>query len=443
MRFHLLYTGAVHAGIRGGGGGENNNRSGRPARVPPPRTHTPICLHPDRSLRVAAMEASSSSSSSPPHQNQNQNQPNRRGTLLSRFARSLVSKNKRRYQDSSFDLDLSYITSSIIAMGFPAGDRSSGVLGLIEGFYRNHMRHVLAFLDQKHGGGRYKIYNLCSERTYDAELFDGKVASFPFDDHNCPPLRLIQAFVESAKSWLRQSADHVVAVHCKAGKSRTGLMVCCLLIYLNYASSAEEAVAYYNLRRTHDGKGLTLASQQRYLRYYELLLRSPEDLGRPNRPLLLASIRLHHTAPHLFPAVFVSDHSAERLVFSSKMLSGTSQSRWRQVDAVEAEFVLPVPVKVRGHRPARHTFSSSLLVLTRALSNCHHHPTKVEEDFKVKFKDKAGEYYLWLNTRYIKGNQVLLEARELDRYKYRHKSGLNWNLLVELNFADPEEETRR
>ncbi|WZN61915.1 tensin phosphatase [Chloropicon roscoffensis] len=354
------------------------------------------------------MEATSSSSSSPPHQNQ----PNRRGTLLSRFARSLVSKNKRRYQDSSFDLDLSYITSTIIAMGFPAGDRSSGVLGLIEGFYRNHMRHVLAFLDQKHGGGRYKIYNLCSERTYDAELFDGKVASFPFDDHNCPPLRLIQAFVESAKSWLRQSADHVVAVHCKAGKSRTGLMVCCLLIYLNYASSAEEAVAYYNLRRTHDGKGRTLASQQRYLRYYELLLRSPEDLGRPNRPLLLASIRLHHTAPHLFPAVFVSDHSAERLVFSSKMLSGTSQSRWRQVDAVEAEFVLPVPVKV-------------------------------EEDFKVKFKDKAGEYYLWLNTRYIKGNQVLLEARELDRYKYRHKSGLNWNLLVELNFADPEEETRR
>ena len=70
-------------------------------------------------------------------------------------------------------------------------------------------------------------------------------------------------------------------------------------------------------------------------------------------------------------------------------------------------------------------------------------PLQVEEDFKVKFKDKAGEYYLWLNTRYIKGNQVLLEARELDRYKYRHKSGLNWNLLVELNFADPEEETRR
>merc|ERR1711977_695059 len=123
--------------------------------------------------------------------------------------RSLVSKKKRRYKDGSFDLDLSYITEHVIAMGFPAGDKSSGMLGVIEGFYRNHMTHVTQFLDQKHSG-KYKIYNLCSERTYDVSLFDGKVASFPFDDHNCPPLRLIQSFVESAKAWLCQSMSHVV-----------------------------------------------------------------------------------------------------------------------------------------------------------------------------------------------------------------------------------------
>ena len=99
-------------------------------------------------------------------------------------------------------------------------------------------------------------------------------------------------------------------------------------------------------------------------------------------------------------------NSLQKLLFSSKMLSGSSQSKWRQVDAIEAEFILPVPVKV-------------------------------EEDFKVLLKDKAGEYYFWLNTRYIKQNQVVLEARELDRYKYRHKSGLNWNLLVEINFEEP------
>jgi protein-tyrosine phosphatase len=80
------------------------------------------------------------------------------------------------------------------------------------------------------------VFNLCSERLYDSSLFEGLVACFPFDDHNCPPLPLLKSFCDSAYDWLKQDMDHMVVVHCKAGKSRTGLMICCLLLYLKVST---------------------------------------------------------------------------------------------------------------------------------------------------------------------------------------------------------------
>ena len=46
-------------------------------------------------------------------------------------------------------------------------------VGVIEGFYRNHMDQVVEFLTSRHGG-KFKVYNLCSERLYDAALLNGR-----------------------------------------------------------------------------------------------------------------------------------------------------------------------------------------------------------------------------------------------------------------------------
>ena len=59
-----------------------------------------------------------------------------------------------------------------------------------------------------------------------------QVECFPFDDHNCPPIEFIASFCESASSWLKEDVQNVVAVHCKAGMGRTGVMICSLLLFL-------------------------------------------------------------------------------------------------------------------------------------------------------------------------------------------------------------------
>jgi phosphatidylinositol-3,4,5-trisphosphate 3-phosphatase/dual-specificity protein phosphatase PTEN len=71
---------------------------------------------------------------------------------------------------------------------------------------------------------------LCSERAYPAERFHGRVAHFPFDDHNPPPLGMFLYFCKDVEEWLAQDPLNVAAIHCKAGKGRTGVMITAFLM---------------------------------------------------------------------------------------------------------------------------------------------------------------------------------------------------------------------
>ena len=254
-----------------------------------------------------------------------------------RIARQMVSLEKRRYQRDGFDLDLTYITPRVIAMGWPTEE------GSLEAAYRNPMPEVQRFFKTKHTAAHpdapddaaartdhYKIYNVCWERAYDVGGFFPLVSTcIPFLDHNCPPFQLLVDYMHDADAWLRADPRNVIAIHCKAGKGRTGLVIAAYLLHTStqalkaarreeqrtaaaaaaggtaggrgaeapaaplaaaaaaaagaaapdgcqslvgidasLCDSPKKAIEYFGRKRTNDGKGLTIVSQMRYVFYY-------------------------------------------------------------------------------------------------------------------------------------------------------------------------------
>lgn len=81
---------------------------------------------------------------------------------------------------------------------------------------------------------------------------------YQFDDHNPPGLEILEHFCRDVHTWLSLDAENVVAIHCKAGKGRTGLMICVYLVYAGLFSSASEALDFYSAARTMDNKVIIL-----------------------------------------------------------------------------------------------------------------------------------------------------------------------------------------
>ena len=171
-----------------------------------------------------------------------------------------MSLNKKRFREQGFDLDLTYITPRIIAMGFPSE--------VVEGMYRNPRKEVQAFFEMRHNG-HYKVYNLCGERTYESNLFANRVATYPFEDHQAPSLQMVEDVMADMSRWLDDHPKNVIAVHCKAGKGRTGIMITTLLYWRGYFATMRESLDFYAKMRTSDMDGVTIPSQRRFCLYFE------------------------------------------------------------------------------------------------------------------------------------------------------------------------------
>ena len=97
------------------------------------------------------------------------------------LVRKIVAGPKNRTIWEGMDLDLTYITSRLIAMAYPA----SG----FEKTYRNSIDDVAKYFQERHEG-KYLIFNL-SMRKYEYEKFEGKVKDYFWPDHQAPTLTTI------------------------------------------------------------------------------------------------------------------------------------------------------------------------------------------------------------------------------------------------------------
>lgn len=171
--------------------------------------------------------------------------------------RHLVSGSNARFKEDGVDLDLTYITPRIIAMGYP----STG----FESSYRNPAGAVATFLDKRHHGF-FKVYNL-SERCYHQSLFSGPIEFYPFPDHHAPSFQLLLDVIKSMQSWLAENPENVVVCHCIAGHGRTGTVICGLLQFEGIEPSPEAALANFARTRSMASKGVEHPSQKRYVEY--------------------------------------------------------------------------------------------------------------------------------------------------------------------------------
>jgi len=219
--------------------------------------------------------------------------------LLSMAAKNKVSQNKMRFVDISenIDLDLTYISGFLIAMGVPCTDFKRKL-------YRNPLNDVVRFFKARHES-QFRIYNACPELPYPVAPFEaigGSIVQLQILDHTPPTMNQFVQFLTDARQWRSEDAQNIIAVHCKGGKGRTGSLCAAWLLYSQEVDTAEEALNTFARRRTDISlgrklRGVETPSQVRYVFQLSHYLRRTDCwLHSPSPPPLLATttaVRLH------------------------------------------------------------------------------------------------------------------------------------------------------
>uniref|UniRef100_A0A8C9EE98 Phosphatidylinositol-3,4,5-trisphosphate 3-phosphatase n=1 Tax=Phocoena sinus TaxID=42100 RepID=A0A8C9EE98_PHOSS len=303
---------------------------------------------------------------------------------LETLTRRMVSGNKRRYKKDGFELDLTYITERIIAMSFPSSGKQS--------FYRNPIKEVVRFLDTKHQN-HYRVYNLCSERAYDAKYFHDRVRRYMIDDHNVPSLSEMVAFSKEVKEWMAQDEENITVIHCKGGKGRTGTMICAYLLASEIFATAEDSLYYFGERRTDKStsskfQGIETPSQNRFVGYFAMVKNTYNLTLPPMKKLTMEKIIIYSIQGN-------GNDLKVQIIMQRKPVFFCSASKNSRIV---------------------HDAETDRVIIN--LSNC----PPLYDEVKVKFLSSSDlpkyyddcPFFFWFHTSFIQNNRLYLSRSELD-----------------------------
>lgn len=191
--------------------------------------------------------------------------------------RTFVSGDKRRYTAEGFNLDLTYITPKLIAMGIPGKGLST--------LWRNNVEEVGRFLDTHHPNN-YRIFNL-GKSTQNYLRLQNNSVWYGWPANRSPPLELLYKLVQAIDDYLKLDERNVAVIHCKEGRERSGVVIATYLLKTGVFTNHLQALDYYAQMRSKTREGVTTPSQIRYVEYMASII--THEAGNPNFPKFLTA----------------------------------------------------------------------------------------------------------------------------------------------------------
>uniref|UniRef100_A0A1A7YVC3 Tensin like C1 domain containing phosphatase a n=1 Tax=Iconisemion striatum TaxID=60296 RepID=A0A1A7YVC3_9TELE len=302
------------------------------------------------------------------------NYTKQRNTLPRSFS---VDRVMERVMERNYDFDLTYITERIISVFFPPK--------LEEQRYRLNLKEVAAMLKSKHQD-KFLLLNL-SERRHDITRLNPKVHDFGWPDLHAPPLDKICAICKAMETWLTSDPQHVVVLHCKGNKGKTGVIIAAYMHYSKISAGADQALSTLAMRKFCEDKvsSSLQPSQNRYIFYFGGLLSGAIKMN--SSPLFLHQV-LIPSLPNFqgeggyYP--FLKIYQSMQLVYTSGIydLQGT------------------------GGRRLCVTIEPALLLKGDIMVKCYHR--------RVQSADRDTVFRVQFHTCTIHGSQLWFGKGELD-----------------------------